>query len=77
MADITTLFKATIKTLKAKEKALVNSQSEKQIDKSILKTSYKSEFSLAAKNVVSDINFIFYVTNVYFFYNLHECIFKI
>ena len=50
MSDITNLFKATIKTVKTREKLLNASL----IDKSILpKSSKKSEFTQNAKNVVS------------------------
>lgn len=50
MSDITNLFKATIKTVKTREKLLNASL----VDKSILpKSGKKSEFTQSAKNVVS------------------------
>ena len=50
MADITNLFRATVKTVKIKEKSL---GSTVQLDKSILPNQKtKSEFSSNAKNVV-------------------------
>ena len=52
MADKTTLFKATVKTLKVREKSINNTSADKQVDKSILKKSQKSEFSSASKNLV-------------------------